>query len=127
MSDPDDEVAALRDRITKGPPKGRADRKLPPPPLPIYLLSVDAPDERSIVLVVGQSADGIWRATIALPSWQELEEGWDGPHEMSTAIALANDYAAAYGYHAIAIDIASSQLWQAEWGTLTQPSSGLGG
>jgi hypothetical protein len=84
----------------------------------MYLLSVDTPDERSIVLVVARSGDGVWRATIALPRWHELPQGWDGPHDMPTAIRLANDYAANYGYHAIAIDIESSQLWDPTWGNL---------
>jgi len=115
--DPSAEFAALRAHLAVGPP-AHPDRELPPPPPPMYRLSVDDPDERSIVLVVGQGGDRIWRATIALPRWHELPEGWDGPHEMLTAIRLANDYAAAYGYPGIAIDIESSQLWNDAWGKL---------
>lgn len=85
---------------------------------PIYLLTVDDPGDRSIVLIVRTGRDGIVRATIALPEWHELPEGWDGPHEMAIAVPLADDYANEYGYQAIAIDIESSQLWQPEWGTL---------
>lgn len=121
MSDPFDDLAVLKARLAAGRPVAAPERKLPPPPQPMYLLSVDTPDERSIVLVVGQGGDGIWRSTISLPQWHELPEGWDGPNEMETAIGLANGYAEAYGYHAVAIDIESSQLWQLEWGTLTKP------
>ena len=118
--DPTDELAGLVARLNAGRPADTVERELPPPPPPMYILNVDVPDERSIVLVVGQSADGEWMATIALLRWHELEEGWDGPHDMPTAIRLANGYAAAFGYHAIAINIKSSQLWQADWGELTK-------
>jgi hypothetical protein len=40
---------------------------------------------------------------------------------MPIAIGLANDYAANYGYHSIAIDIESSQLWDPAWGELVKP------
>lgn len=118
MTDPLDDLASLKARLAAGPPAAAPERELPPP---MYLLTVDTPDERSIVLVVGLSNDGVWRATIALPEWHELLEGWDGPHAMDVAIGLANDYAHAYGYHAIAIDIESSQLWDPAWGDLTKP------
>lgn len=121
MIDPLEDLASLKALLAAGPPAAAPERELPPPPPPMYLLSVDTPNERSIVLVVGQGGDGVWRATIALPEWHELPEGWDGPHDMPTAICLADDYAANYGYHAIAIDIESSQLWQPEWGELTKP------
>lgn len=127
MTRPLDDLAALKARLSAGDPDSGTERTLPPPPPPMYRLSDDTPDELSIVLVVGQSGDGVWRATIALPRWHELPQGWDGPHEMPVAIKLANDYAANCGYDAIATDIESSQLWQAEWGKLTQPSSDLGG
>src|SRR5690606_38585953 len=84
---------------------------------PIYRLSLEEPGDRSIVLIVRAGWDGIVRATIALPEWQEISEG-DGPHEMAIAVPLADDYAHEYGCNSIAIDIESSQLWQAEWGTL---------
>lgn len=77
--DPIADIAALRARLAAGMPVATPERELPPPLPPIYLLSVDTPDERSIVLVVGQGGDGIWMATIALPQWHELPEGWDGP------------------------------------------------
>lgn len=88
-----DELEALRARLAAGMPSTVPELELPPPPPPMYLLSVDTPDARSIVLVVGLSGDGVWRATIALPEWHELPEGWDGPHTMDIAIGLANDYA----------------------------------
>lgn len=116
--DEEAELPALRERIAKGPPPGWAELEMPPPPPPMYHLSVDTPDEKSIVLVVGQSGDGIWRAMISLPQWYEIPEMWEGPYEMDIAIPLVNSYAAEYGYHAIAIDIESSQLWQGEWGDL---------
>lgn len=116
--EPNNAIQALRARLAAGPLKVDVERELPPPPPPMYILNVDTPDERSIVLVVGQSGDGIWRATIALPRWHELPEGWDGPHTMDVAIRLAGEYAANYGYHAIAIDIESSQLWDPSWGSL---------
>ena len=37
---------------------------------------------------------------------------------MDVAVPLADSYAHEFGYHAIAIDIDSSQLWQPEWGQL---------
>ena len=58
------------------------------------------------------------RATIVLPQWHELPDGWDGPHKMHVAIPLADDYAWQYGYRGIAIDIESSQLWDPAWGDL---------
>ena len=118
--DPDAELAALKALLGTGMPSSAPERELPPPPPTMHLLSVDTPDDRSIVLVVGQGGDGIRRATIALPRWHELPEGWDGPHLMPTAIQIANDYAANYGYQAIAIDIESSQLWDPAWGELTK-------
>lgn len=90
-------------------------------PKPIYVLSVDDPDERSIILIVRQSRDGITRAMIAQPECQELPEGWDGPHTMNVAIPLADEYANEYGYRGIAIDIESSQLWAPAWGELQSP------
>lgn len=113
-----DTLAKLLARLEAGAPADRSEAPLPPSPPPLYLLSVDAPSDRDIVLVVGQSGDGVWRATISLPEWHELPEGWDGPHEMPLAISLANEYAANYGYHAIAVDIESSQLWDPSWGEL---------
>lgn len=87
-------------------------------PKPIYVLSVDDPDDQSIVLVIRTGADGVIRAIIALPEWQELPEGSDGPHTMDIAVPLADSYAWEYGYRGIAVDIESSQLWQPEWGVL---------
>src|SRR5690606_7693397 len=87
-------------------------------PKPLYILNVDEPDDRSIVLIVRTGGDGIPRATIATPQWHELEEGWDGPHDMAVAAPLADSYAEAFRYHAIAIDIESSQLWEEARGSL---------
>lgn len=117
MTDPIDDIAALRARLAAGPPAA-AEASSPRIPKPIYLLSVDDPDDRSIVLFIRTGRDGIARATIALPEWHELPEGWDGPHEMQVAVPLADDYAHEYGYHGIAIDIESSQLWDPAWGEL---------
>lgn len=85
---------------------------------PLYLLTVDEPDERSIVLVVRTDEAGLTRGELRLPAWHEIEPGWDGPHSIGIAISLADSYAEAYGYHAIAIDIESSQLWHPDWGKL---------
>ena len=82
------------------------------------MLDVDDPDDRSIVLIFRTGEDGVTRATIVLPQWHELPEGWDGPHKMHVAIPLADDYAWQYGYRGIAIDIESSQLWDPAWGDL---------
>lgn len=123
MTDCQDELSALMSRLRAGPLANQPERELSPPPPPMYILNVDTPDERSIVLIVEQTRDGDWMTTISLPKWHELEEGWDGPHEMPTAIRLANGYAEAYGYSSIAIDIPSSQLWQEEWGTLVKEGS----
>jgi hypothetical protein len=119
MTDPRDDLSDLMRRL--GEPKPLAETGDAGPrriPKPIYLLSVDNPDERAIVLIVRAGKDGVQRATIVLPEWQELPEGWDGPHEMEVAVPLADDYARQYGYHSIAIDIESSQMWDDTWGTL---------
>lgn len=115
--DPADDLAALRARLAAGPPPTRPER-IHRIPKPIYLLSVDEPDDRAIVLIVRTGRDGVPRATIALPEWHELPEGWDGPHTMDVAVPLADSYAHEYGYHGIAIDIESSQMWDPEWGHL---------
>jgi hypothetical protein len=87
-------------------------------PKPLYLLAVDDPGERSIVLIVRTSQDCIQRATIVLPDWYELPAGWDGPHEMEIAVPQADSYAWEYCYRGTAIDIESSQLWNPAWGVL---------
>ncbi|MET3901421.1 hypothetical protein ABIB57_005392 [Devosia sp. UYZn731] len=92
---------------------------------PLYLLTVEGPGELTTVLVVRTGHDGVTRATIKLPDWQELPAGWDGPHEMSIAIPLADDYADWYGYTAIAIDIESSQLWDPAWGSFQNSRTAL--
>lgn len=46
----------------------------------------------------------------------------DGPHNVGATITLAHDYADAYGYYGIAIDIESSQLWDPAWGDLQIPN-----
>lgn len=118
MTDYKAELDKLKVRISAGMPAAAPEPKQHRIPKPIYLLTVDEPGDRSIILIVRTGPDGVQRATIALPQWQELPEGWDGPHEMHVAVPLADDYAHEYGYHSIAIDIESSQLWQAEWGVL---------
>jgi hypothetical protein len=85
---------------------------------PIYLLNVDDPDPRAIVLVVRTNEDGVTTGELRLPAWHELLSMFDGPHPMDVALPLADSYAEAYGYHAIAIDIESSQLWDEAWGRL---------
>lgn len=93
MTDPEDDLAALMEKLARPGPlereflRGVVNRMRAPKPL--YILNVDDPDERSIILIVGTSRDGITRATIALPEFHELPEGWDGPHEMHVAIPLA--------------------------------------
>ena len=125
MSDPNDDLARLVSRIAGGMPAAPVEATPRRIPKPVYLLSVDDPDATSIVLIVRTGPDGVPRATIALPKWHELPEGWDGPHEMHVAIALADDYAHEYGYSGIAIDIESSQLWDPAWGSLSSPSDGF--
>jgi len=49
-----------------------------------------------------------------------LPAGYDGPHRIDVALHLADSYAEAYGYYAIAIDIESSQLWDPAWGPLAK-------
>ncbi|MHA6692518.1 hypothetical protein [Devosia sp. A449] len=117
MTKPTDDIANLMTRLNKGPPAAQPDRRFGAA-RPVYALNVDEPDDRSIVLIIRTSADGFIRATIVTPQWHELEEGWDGPHTMDVAVPLADSYAEAFGYHAIAIDIESSQMWQPEWGDL---------
>lgn len=85
---------------------------------PLYLLSVDAPPERAIVLVIRTSEEGRTTGKLELPEWEELPPAFDGPHAIETALELARSYADAYGYRAIHVDIESSQLWRPEWGEL---------
>ena len=59
---------------------------------------------------------------IAPPQWHEIPEMLDGPHNVGATITLAHDYADAYGYYGIAIDIESSQLWDPAWGDLQIPN-----
>ena len=113
-----DDLARLISRIAAGRPTTAEDDSPVRAPKPLYLLAVDDPDDRSIVLIVRTGKDGVTRATIVLPQWHELPDGWDGPHKMHVAIPLADDYAWQYGYRGIAIDIESSQLWDPAWGDL---------
>jgi hypothetical protein len=118
MSNPDDEIASLRARIATASP---AEYQVATParvPKPIYNLAVDDPDDRSIILIIRSGKDGVVRGMIALPQWHEIPEMWDGPHAVIDAVRLADDYAWEYGYHGIAIDIESSQLWDPAWGEL---------
>lgn len=122
MTDPLDELRKLEERLVSrehrevtAPPRRRI-------PKPIYVLNVDEPDPQAIVLVVRQDNAGVWTGKIVLPEWQELPAGWDGPHAIDVAVHLADDYAQAYGYSGIAIDIESSQLWDPSWGRL-EPKS----
>lgn len=118
-----DDLAALKARLAAGPPEDHVADRTVRIPKPIYSLSVDDSDldERSIILIIRTGKDDIVRGMISLPQWYEIEEMWDGPHDVADAIRLADDYADAYGYYGIAIDIESSQLWQPEWGELTRP------
>lgn len=118
MTDPDDELAALKARLAAGPPADHEAEKPRRIPKPIYNLAVDDPDERSIILIIRTGKDGITRGMISLPQWYEIPEMWDGPHDVADAVRLADDYAWEYGYHSIGIDIESSQLWDPSWGEL---------
>lgn len=118
MTDPRDELQKLQDRIALRHLRegvAQSNRRVPKP---IYVQNIDKPDSKAIVLVVRQDAYGGWTGKITLPQWHELPAGWDGPHGIDVAVKLADDYAQAYGYSAIAIDIESSQLWDAAWGDL---------
>lgn len=86
---------------------------------PIYHFSLDSPDRRCIVLIIRTGNDGVVRGRISLPQWYELPETWDGPHDAASAVRLAGDYAGAYGYQGVAVDIESSQLWDPAWGELS--------
>jgi len=120
VSDPDDELAALKARLAAGPPADYDAEKPRRIPKPIYNLSIDDSDvdERSIILIIRAGGDGVVRGMISLPQWYEIPEMWDGPHDVADAIRLADDYAWEYGYRGIAIDIESSQLWDPAWGKL---------
>lgn len=111
----EERLAARERREVTGPPLRRI-------PKPIYVLNVDKPDPQAIVMVVRQDSAGAWTGKIVLPELQELPAGWDGPHAIDVAVRLADDYAHAYGYSGIAIDIESSQLWDPAWGRL-EPKS----
>ena len=86
---------------------------------PIYLLNVDEIEANAVGLIVRTDEDGIVTGQIKLPPWEELPAGYDGPHRIEVALRLADSYAEAYGYYAIAIDIESSQLWDPAWGSLS--------
>ena len=59
-----DDLARLISRIAAGlPTTAEDDRLLRRTPKPIYLLAVDDPDDRSIVLIVRTGKDGVTRAT----------------------------------------------------------------
>lgn len=118
MTKPEDDLSALLSRLAEPKPPATTGDAGSRVPKPIYLLTVDDPDERAIVLIVRTSADGIVRAMIVLPQWHELPAGWDGPHTMDVAVPLADDYAHQFGYQAIALDIESSQMWEPAWGAL---------
>ncbi|HEY8578167.1 MAG TPA: hypothetical protein VIL88_17715 [Devosia sp.] len=113
-----DDLTDLMARLAAGPPVDYEPHQPARIPKPIYNLSVDDPDERSIILIIRTGGDGIVRGMISLPQWYELPEMWDGPHLMADALRLADDYAWHYGYHGIAIDIESSQMWDPAWGQL---------
>lgn len=49
---------------------------------PLYLMTVDEPDERSLILIVRTGGDGVTSGELRLPAWQEIEAGWDGPHSI---------------------------------------------
>ena len=85
--DPKHELESLMGKLA-GPKPALPLRKLPAHAKPLYLLTVDDADERSVVLIVRTGKDGVTRATIALPQWYELAKGWDGPHEMKRQSGL---------------------------------------
>lgn len=85
---------------------------------PIYLLNVDEIAGNAIGLIVRTDDAGVTTGQIKLPPWEELPAGYDGPHRIDVALHLADSYAQAYGYYAIAVDIESSQLWDPAWGKL---------
>ena len=87
---------------------------------PIYLLNVDEIAGNAIGLIVRTDDAGVPTGQIKLPPWEELPAGHDGPRRMDVALHLADSYAQAYGYYAIAVDIDSSQLWDPAWGTLAK-------
>ncbi|WP_108398277.1 hypothetical protein [Devosia submarina] len=117
MSDSADDITALLKRLAAGPSPARLEqpKRIPKP---ISSLSIDDPDERSIILIIRTSGDGVIRGMISLPAWHELPEFWEGPYDVGDALKLADDYAWEYGYRGIAIDIESSQLWDPSWGVL---------
>jgi hypothetical protein len=57
---------------------------------------------------------GVTSAELRLPARQQIEAGWDGRHSFGIAVGLADSYAEADGYRAIAIDIENSQ--EVAWG-----------
>lgn len=84
---------------------------------PIFILSVDELPITAIGLIVRTDRQGT-TGEIRLPAWLEIPAMFDGPHRIQLALSLARDYAEAYGYRAILVDIESSQLWSEEWGRL---------
>jgi hypothetical protein len=118
MNDPRDDLATLIFKLRHPKPIAALTDMPKRTPIPIYSLSVDEPHPLAIILIVRTGNDGIPRAKIILPRWEELAAGWDGPHTMDIALPLANSYAHDYGYQSIVIDIESSQLWDDAWGRL---------
>jgi hypothetical protein len=116
--DTDDELAALMQRIKAGPPLGYP-VDVPGRILkPFYVLDVDKPDPKCVILQIRTGKDGMQRGQLFLPDWNEIKATVDGTHEMDIAIALADDYAWEMGYYGISIDIESSQMWNPGWGKL---------
>ena len=114
------DLASLMKRLEAGPPPAQEEDNPRRTPKPMYVLAVDDRDlgDRSIILIIRTGGDGVVRGMISLPQWYELPEMWDGPHVVKDAVRLVDDHAWEYGYHGIAIDIESSQLWDPAWGDL---------
>lgn len=86
---------------------------------PVFVHVIDPADDGSIILIIRTGSDGVTRGIIALPKLDFISpEVSDGPHLAPEVIALARRYAVEYGYGRIVVDIESSQLWDASWGTL---------
>ncbi|MDB5535265.1 MAG: hypothetical protein JWQ65_140 [Devosia sp.] len=48
---------------------------------PCNLLTVDEPEERSLILVVRTGDAGVTSGDLRLPAWQEIEPGWGWPQQ----------------------------------------------
>lgn len=120
------EIEALNIRLSKGRP---ADWKPPEPeprriPSANYVLLVDELLPYALVVVIRTGEDGVTRALVGVPEFNDLPEFHEGPFPVRKALRVANRWAHRYGHEDVFVDIESSQLWDKSWGDLEIPAEG---